>query len=80
MSSLPTAVRSAKLRQLVKLEGYESVDAMLEAATFDSVSPAICVQPHCEYTAEMEPDQDRGHCEACGCQTVVSALVLAGLA
>ena len=33
----------------------------------------------CSYITEMEPDQDRGYCEACGGNTVVSALVLAGL-
>jgi len=48
----------------------------------DSVSPAICCNPEntdCDYTAEMEPDQDRGWCEECNANTVVSALVLAGL-
>ncbi|MCP1747530.1 rRNA maturation endonuclease Nob1 [Bradyrhizobium japonicum] len=33
----------------------------------------------CDHTAEMEPDQDQGFCEACGGNTVVSVLVLAGL-
>jgi hypothetical protein len=32
----------------------------------------------CDYTADMEPDQDRGWCEACDTNTVASALVLAG--
>ena len=31
------------------------------------------------YTAEMEPDQEQGYCESCSTNTVVSALVLAGL-
>jgi len=43
------------------------------------VSPAICMNDGCDYTAEMEPDQDRGWCEACGTNTVASALILAGL-
>ena len=33
----------------------------------------------CDYTTEMESDQDAGYCEACGGNTMVSALVLAGL-
>ena len=33
----------------------------------------------CDYTTEMEPDQEKGYCEACGGNTVVSVLVLAGL-
>jgi hypothetical protein len=68
-----------KLGQLVELEGYASPDELLEAAALDSVSPAICTNENCDYTAEMEPDQERGYCEVCGTNTVASALVLAGL-
>ena len=69
--------RQAKLETLRAAEGFESIEKMLEAATFDSVSPAICT--NCDYTCEMEPDQDRGYCEGCGGNTVVSALILAGI-
>jgi hypothetical protein len=54
----------------------------LQAAALDSVSPAICVNPdnpQCNYTREMEPDQDRGWCEECRSNTMKSALVLAGV-
>ena len=74
---LSQAMRDEKLEALRVAEGFDSADAMLEAATFDSVSPAICTE--CGHTAEMEPDQDRGWCENCGQNTVASALVLAGL-
>ncbi len=70
-------LRIVKLRQLMKLEGYANMEQLMEAATFDVVTPAICIQPECVYTGDMEPDQDGGFCEACGHQTVVSALVLA---
>jgi hypothetical protein len=50
-----------------------------EASISDSVAPAICTEPECDYTTEMEPDQDAGYCEACGNNSVASALVLAGL-
>jgi hypothetical protein len=46
------------------------------------VCPAICCNPdnpECDYTAEMEPDQDRGWCEECERGTLVSGLVLGGL-
>jgi hypothetical protein len=33
----------------------------------------------CDYTTKMELDQAAGYCEACGGNTVVSALVLADL-
>jgi hypothetical protein len=74
---LSQSERDAKLNILRDAEGFDSLEAMLEAATFDSVSPAICTR--CDHTTEMEPDQDRGWCESCGQNSVVSALVLAGL-
>ncbi len=71
--------RHRKLAQLAECEGHESVEDMLKACFADSVAPAICTKPDCAYTTDMEPDQDRGYCEACGGNTVASALVLAGL-
>jgi hypothetical protein len=68
---------AGKAAGAVRGRGLDSVEAMIEATVFDSVSPAICTI--CGYTAEMEPDQDRGYCESCGANTVVSALVLAGI-
>ena len=65
--------------KLCDLEGFNSLDDLLQAAATDSVCPAICTTGGCDYTAEMEPDQDEGYCEACGGNTVVSVLVLAGL-
>jgi hypothetical protein len=78
-SQSPAQMRRAKLNQLIDIEGFESEDVLFAAAVGDSVSPAICLNDGCDYTAEMEPDQDRGFCEACGTNTVASALVLAGL-
>lgn len=75
--NLSQSMRDEKLQALQASEGFASLEEMLQAAIVDSVSPAICIA--CGYTAEMEPDQDRGYCESCGQNTVVSALVLAGL-
>jgi hypothetical protein len=71
--------RRTKLDQLVESEGYDSVDDLIAATISDSVSPAICMHEGCDYTAEMEPDQREGWCEACGTNTVASALILAGI-
>ena len=71
--------RDTKLAALCAAEGFDSVEAMLEAATFDSVSPGICTKPDCGGTIEVEPDQDRGWCPVCGSNTVMSALILAGI-
>jgi hypothetical protein len=72
-------MRRAKLDLLVETEGFDSLDDLIAATISDSVSPAICMNEGCDYTAEMEPDQDRGWCEACGTNTVASALILAGI-
>lgn len=66
-----------KLELLADLEGFDSVDDLLETC-IDSVVPAICCNPRCDYTTEMEPDQDQGWCEVCETNSVKSALILAG--
>lgn len=68
----------AKLEKLAEIEGL-SVEELLEKASFDSVAPAICSSPECDHTTNMEPDQDKGYCEGCGGNTMVSCLVLAGI-
>lgn len=67
-----------KLQQLCEIEGMDSLD-LLERATGDSVCIGICCNEDCEYTVEVEPDQDKGWCEECKTQTVQSALILAGM-
>jgi hypothetical protein len=79
MSTIALSHKAVKLMELCDLEGFDSLDDLLQAAATDSVCPAICMTEGCDYTTEMEPDQDRGFCEACGGNTVASALVLAGL-
>ena len=71
--------RRAKLRKLMTIEGYVSVVEMFKGIVLDSVSPAICCNEDCDYTAEMEPDQDRGWCDECGTNSMKSGLVLGGL-
>jgi hypothetical protein len=48
-------------------------------ALSDTLCPAICMTEGCDHVNEVEKDQDEGYCESCGGQTMVSALVLAGL-
>jgi hypothetical protein len=69
----------AKLEQLLEIEGYTTLEELLETVFSDSVSPCICTNDGCEYTTEVEPDQDRGWCEVCGTNTVKSAPILAGI-
>jgi hypothetical protein len=76
---LSPQVRQEKLAKLLAAEGYDTLEDLAQAIVSDSVSPAICTEPDCDYTSEMEPDQDAGYCDSCGKNTVVSALVLAEL-
>jgi hypothetical protein len=72
-------LREAKLARLVEIEGKESVEQLLEAVIGDSVSPAICMNADCNFTCEMEPDQERGWCDECHTNTMKAAPVLAGV-
>jgi hypothetical protein len=66
-----------KLLILCEEEGYSDPVQMLEECMNDSTVPAICT--NCDATSYMEPDQEKGFCENCGNNSVVSCLVLAGL-
>ena len=79
MSTIALSSKATKLMKLCEMEGFRTLDQLLQQAAGDSVCLAICMTEGCDYTTEMEPDQDEGYCEACGGNTVVSALVLAGL-
>ena len=68
----------SKLDQLADIEGMDVME-MLEEGTYDSVCWGICMNPDCSYTIQVEPDCDSGFCEACGTNTVKSALILAEL-
>jgi len=69
----------AKLVKLIEIEGYKSIEALMETVFSDSVSPAICMNERCDFTCKMEPDQDPGRCDECRTNTMRAASVLAGL-
>jgi hypothetical protein len=69
---------TAKLKTLAEIEGM-TVDELLEQGTYDSVAKGICMNPGCDYSTGVEPDQDEGWCEVCNTPTVKSALRLAGI-
>ena len=71
--------RKAKLTKLLTAYGFVSFDDLCLVAFHDTVGPAICTAPSCNYTADMELDQREGYCEACGRNTVQSALIIAGV-
>ena len=82
MRVLSGSERAAKLKRLCEIEGFEDEEGLFAAAMADTVCPAICCNPDnpaCDYTAEMEPDQDQGWCEECDRGTLVSGLILGGI-
>jgi len=68
-----------KLNKLANDWGYTFPEDMMEDYVHDSLHPAICMNKECDYSTEMEPDQDRGWCENCETNTVVSAGMLMGI-
>jgi hypothetical protein len=76
--ALSKSAREAKLKRLAELQGFETVDAMFDAAVSDTACPGICINPWCEYIAILAPDEREGPCPKDGANTVQSALVLAG--
>ena len=79
MSSIALSHKAQKLMKLCDIEGFENVEAILFSSITDTVCPAICMTEGCDHTAELEPDSRQGYCEACGGNTMASALVLAGI-
>jgi hypothetical protein len=62
------------------LEAYGmSEDEAIEKSMFDSVNPGICMNYGCDYTTDVEPDQDEGWCKECGTGTVKSFCILLGV-
>jgi hypothetical protein len=68
-----------KLQTLCEIEGFADELELGEAFVADSVCPGICMNPGCDYTTEVEPDQTRGWCEICGTNTVKSGFILMGI-
>jgi len=56
MSTIALSHKAAKLMKLCDLEGYKR--DLLKASASDSVCPAICMKGGCDYTTEMEREQD----------------------
>ena len=77
----PSASRAPTQEKLAQLaDAYAlTVEEMLTEYGDDSLVPGICMNPGCDYTDELEPDQREGWCGACETNTVTSLLVLLNL-
>lgn len=82
----PAYMRNATLKvekaaKLMEIEGFED-ELEFGQHCMDGApgSPnAICMNQGCDYTTEMENDQDRGWCDECGTNSMVSFLRLKDL-
>jgi len=72
-----TVNKQTKLEVLAEAEGM-SVEEMIEQAAVDVQAPCICMNPYCDHTDTMEPDQDAGWCDECETPTMSSCLVIGG--
>lgn len=68
-----------KLQDLIESEGFDDLEDFLDAYSFDSLVPGICLNPGCDYTTDVEPDQEQGWCELCETHTVCAGTRLAGV-
>jgi hypothetical protein len=69
---------ASKLDTLAETCGL-SVTSFIEEYALEGVVPGICMNPHCNFTADYEPDQREGWCEECETGSVRSGISLAGL-
>lgn len=70
---------AGKLATLMDAWGCEDENELVARALVDSVAPGICMNLECDYTTDVEPDQNAGRCEPCGTNTVKSTLELIGV-
>lgn len=73
-----TMTDGEKLDKLAELEGFGDGEELAEHFALPGVVPGICMNEGCDYTTDVEPDQQHGWCECCDSKTVKSCLVLAG--
>ena len=71
--------KRATLRTLAKRNGYPSVIELLKVAAVDNICPAICINEDCDYSSDLESDQEKGWCDECQANTMQSFLIIAGL-
>ena len=68
-----------KSEQLAKDYGYKDAWECIQDTHNDGAIPGICRNKGCNYSTDVEPDQECGFCEDCGTQTVASIMILEGL-
>jgi hypothetical protein len=60
MTAIELTNKAAKLMKLCDIEGFETLDALLQVAVTDSVCPAICMTEGCDCTGRWSPIKIQG--------------------
>lgn len=64
------------LQEFIDMEYSGDTEACMQELMFESVVPAICTNPGCDYTDDLEPDARNVTCPECGTKTVQSVVEL----
>lgn len=67
------------LREYLEMRCAEDITEVILENEMDSVYEGFCTNDGCEYTTDVEPDCQKGYCENCDTNTVVSILIAAGM-
>ena len=78
---LTPQIREQKLAKLLAAEGFDTLEELAAETLLGSRAgtPSICTNEGCNYTCDMEPDQEEGWCDECSTNSMKSGLVLAEL-
>lgn len=68
-----------KIQTLTESFGFDTPEDMVKTYICDGLCPCICMSPECDYTDELEPDQDVGWCPECKKNSMKSAFILMGI-
>jgi len=67
-----------KLETLLNMEGLTEEELLTESL-MEGNSYGICSNKDCNYTTNIEADNDKGYCEICKTNTVISAEMMLGI-
>ncbi len=80
MSTIVLTSKGAKFLRVCEANEIASIDDLIKLHKEGSACLAICMTEGCNFILAMQPTEREGRCPACEGSTMVSILVLAGLA
>ncbi len=80
MSTIVLTSKGAKFMRVCEANDLASIDDLIKLRADRSACLAVCMTEGCDFIISMKPTEQEGKCPACGGNTMVSVLVLAGIA